>query len=338
MAVIRPQGGRGQGRWRKAAQGRALGVCECPWYMPKVFKLSGEPTQAQPTVSDTSLTLRRQLAQEFGDSVDRVWLVHGLVLLGFRLAHKQALLVELGDIRLQVIVLPTREAAVQLVLQQAVLPEVIPEDLIEHLGYIALESLHDLEVAIQLIFRNALARPDICDKYADLACSLKERCSRESPLADTEAEGARTFTRALLNTCQDEFDSVVALSEKHTLLAWVKLMGNLFLRQLVRRAQVVKVVVEELIGVEGGDQEHKAPEEYKIVSVCELLRTIGPTLDSTPQGKQAMTCFLARLVSLKRRRQLGPPDRPGGLCFSERVRAQIEHLTQLREFNWRPCC
>lgn len=292
--------------------------------MPEVVKLSGEPTLAQPSSSDTALSLRTTLAQELGTTLERVWLVNNLAILGFRLVHKALLLEELGDVRLQVLILPSREVAIQLILQQALLPEVGVDDLIDHISGVALESLDDLDLTIQLIFRSSLGKPDLCEKYADLACSLKACCCQASPLANSD--GSRAFTRALLNTCQDEFDSVLGLSDKNTLSAWVRLLGTFFLRKLIRRVQVVTLVVDSLIGAEESGPEQRPPEEHNIKCVCELLRAIGASLDATPQGKQATSRYLARLVSLKRL---------GGL--SDSLRIQIEHLVNLREFNWAPC-
>merc|ERR1719245_2547434 len=66
-----------------------------------------------------------------------------------------------------------------------------------------------------------------------------------------------------------------------------------------------------------------------IECVCELLLSIGYTLDATPHGKLLMSQFSARLVDLKRTvLGDGKPD------FSRRIQFLIQDLVDLRANSW----
>lgn len=66
-----------------------------------------------------------------------------------------------------------------------------------------------------------------------------------------------------------------------------------------------------------------------IECVCELLRSIGFTLDGTPHGKVLMSQFSARLQDLKR-----TPGPDGKIGFSKRIQFQIQDLLDLRNNQW----
>merc|ERR1740123_2698973 len=80
---------------------------------------------------------------------------------------------------------------------------------------------------------------------------------------------------------------------KKKMLANMKFIGHLFLRQLLA-VKVIGQVVHDLIGIKEG-----LPEEHMIECTCELLCTIGYTLDLTQNGKALTSQFLSRLVDLK---------------------------------------
>uniref|UniRef100_A0A7S2QBJ4 MIF4G domain-containing protein n=1 Tax=Zooxanthella nutricula TaxID=1333877 RepID=A0A7S2QBJ4_9DINO len=159
-----------------------------------------------------------------------------------------------------------------------------------------------------------------------------------------EGEKAQTFTRVLLNTCQEEFESLPTSFEpteeekakipaddlriemkkrKDKMLANMKFIGNLFLRQLLA-VKVIGQVVHDLIGIK-----EKQPEEHMIECVCELLQAIGHTLDATAHGKVLMSQFSARLLTLKHAQ-----ERDGKATFSKRIQFQIQDLLDLRHNGW----
>jgi len=229
---------------------------------------------------------------------------------------------------------------------RSLLNKICPENLttiVERLALIELNKAEELEFVIRIIFGKALAEPHYCETYADMVFALRTRYP-EFP-AEVEGEKAHTFTRLLLNTCQNEFESLPTSFEpneeeiakypadelklemkrrKDKMLANMKFIGNLFLRQLLA-VKVIGQVVHDLIGLKQG-----LPEEHMIECVCELLQAIGYTLDATSHGKMLMSQFSARLVDLKGQRVA---DGKSG-AFSKRVQFQIQDLLDLRSNNW----
>lgn len=117
---------------------------------------------------------------------------------------------------------------------------------------------------------------------------------------------------------------------KDKMLANMKFIGHLFLRQLLA-VKVIGQVVHDLIGIKEAGE---FPEEHMIECVCELLQAIGYTLDETVHGKNLMDSFAARLKDLARHQ--GSTDRSSdGKGFTKRIRFQIEDLLDLRKDGWR---
>merc|ERR1712137_1243478 len=81
---------------------------------------------------------------------------------------------------------------------------------------------------------------------------------------------------------------------KDKAMANMKFIGNLYLRRLLA-VQVISGVVHDLLS-----SDENIPEEYKVECACELLTTVGYTLESTGQGETLMAKFCARLLDLKR--------------------------------------
>jgi len=229
---------------------------------------------------------------------------------------------------------------------RGLLNKICPENLkiiVERLANVELKKANELEYVIGIIFQKALDEPHYCETYADMVFALRNKYPEFPP----EAEGERphTFTRVLLNTCQNEFESLPTTLEptdedtqkyapdelflemkkrKGKVLANMKFIGNLFLRQLLA-AKVIGQVVHDLIGLRDG-----LPEEHMIECVCELLQAIGHTLDSSQTGKALMGQFAARLVDLKR-----TTGQDGKRVFSKRIDCLIQDLLDLREHDWK---
>mmetsp|Transcript_22779 Transcript_22779/g.58094 ORF Transcript_22779/g.58094 Transcript_22779/m.58094 type:complete len:727 (-) Transcript_22779:306-2486(-) len=228
---------------------------------------------------------------------------------------------------------------------RSLLNKICPDNLktiVERLALIELHTAEELEFVIRIIFSKALAEPHYCETYADMVFALRTRYPEFQP--EHEGEKAQTFTRVLLNTCQNEFESLPSTFEataeerlrcsadelrlemkrrKDKMLANMKFIGNLFLRQLLA-VKVIGQVVHDLIGIK-----ETLPEEHMIECVCELLEAIGYTLDSTSHGKQLMTQFSARLIDLKRM-----VDANGKSAFEKRIQFKIQDLLDLRSKNW----
>jgi len=198
----------------------------------------------------------------------------------------------------------------------------------EHLAAMEVKNAEQLGTIIKLIVGIALSYPHYCETYADLVFALRSRYP-EFP-AEREGEKAVTFVRVLLNICQNEFEGLPTTFEPMDLersrmkkLASVKFIGHLFLRQLFS-IQVIGQVTFDLIGIR-----EALSEEHMIECTCELLHTIGYTVDLTETGKKLTSLTIARLVDLKR---LKTSD-DMAFAFSS-VGFQIQDLIDLRGNGW----
>jgi len=229
---------------------------------------------------------------------------------------------------------------------RGLLNKICPDNLktiVDRLASVDLHKAEELEHVIRIIFSKALAEPHYCETYADMVFSLRTRYPEFPP--EHEGEKAHSFTRILLNTCQNEFESLPTSFEpteedkqmytpddlridigkkKEKVLANMKFIGNLFLRQLLA-VKVIGQVVHDLIGIKD------APiEEHMIECVCELLQAIGFSLDNTQHGKMLVTQFSHRLMDLKK--EVDPAT--GRSLFSKRIQFRIQDLIDLRGRNW----
>jgi len=231
---------------------------------------------------------------------------------------------------------------------KSLLNKICPENLttiVDQLASIKLVKAEELEWVIRIIFKKALADDHYCETYADMVFALKERYPQFPP--ENEGEKPATFTRVLLNNCQNEFENMPATFEateeektkfpnpedlqlelkrkKDMMLANMKFIGHLFLRQLLA-VKVIGQVVHDLIGIK---EDKSLPEEHMIECVCELLQAIGYTLDETTHGENLMNSFQARLKDLSKTLQSD-----GKQAFTKRIRFKIEEVLKLRADKW----
>merc|ERR1719436_852342 len=179
---------------------------------------------------------------------------------------------------------------------QGLLNKICPENvttITEKIAAVEVQTADQLEIIIELIFKKALAEPHYCQTYADLVFALKS-VFPEFPSPD----GGKpiTFKSSVLNICQNEFEELITNVEptdgekarfsgedldicrkkrKARILANMKFIGHLFLRQLLS-AKVVGSVMQELTLCDKGDS---LPKEHVIECATELLLSIGYTLE-----------------------------------------------------------
>ena len=92
---------------------------------------------------------------------------------------------------------------------RALLNKICPENLdtiVETLANIELKKAEELECVIKAIVRKALVEPHYCETHADMVFALQKRYP-EFP-AENEGEKPLSFTRVMLNTVQNEFESL----------------------------------------------------------------------------------------------------------------------------------
>lgn len=202
-------------------------------------------------------------------------------------------------------------------------------------------SAEELQQVIGFIMKKALAEPHYSETYADLVFILKPKLP-EFPCP----EGGKpiSFKSSLLNVCQNEFEGiqVINLEEekeglhpeeaeferkrlKDRVLATMKWLGNLFLRQLLS-AKIVGSIIADLAMCEDANS---IPKEHIVECICELLTSIGYTLEAMPAGKGAMEQVCGRLLDLKSKK-----DKKGKSVYSKRVMFGVQDLLEARAAGW----
>jgi len=230
---------------------------------------------------------------------------------------------------------------------KSLLNKICPDNCSTIASRIATEAMvrteEELEIVIHLIFQKALAEPHYCETYVDLVHALKGEMP-EFPKAD----GGKplTFKAALLNVTQEEYEAMTSNTlqpteeekatksaeelrflmdnKKKKLLANMKFIGHLFLRELLG-GKVITFVVSELLKIDGGDG---PPEEHVVECVCELITAIGHTLDNS-KFKDTLNAVCHRLKDLKSQKNKAGKD-----ILSKRIQFQIQDLLDTRQNKW----
>jgi len=205
-------------------------------------------------------------------------------------------------------------------------------------------SSDELEVVIGLIMKKSLSEPHYCETYADLVFKLKSEMP-EFPAPD--GGKPKSFKSALLTVCQNEFESInsdsleladaekdgkdkeeldfLRTQKKARCLATMKFIGHLFLRQLLT-ARIIGEVIQDLAMCHNADA---LPSEHVIECICELLNSIGYTLESMPAGKDAITQVCGRLMDLKQKK-----DKKGKGVYPMRMKFMIQDVLDTRNAGW----
>ena len=92
---------------------------------------------------------------------------------------------------------------------RALLNKICPENLdkiVEKLANVELQKAAELECVIKAILGKALVEPHYCETYADMVFALQKKYPEFPP--ENEGERPLTFTRVMLNTVQNEFESL----------------------------------------------------------------------------------------------------------------------------------
>jgi len=213
----------------------------------------------------------------------------------------------------------------------------------EKMAEVTVDTAEELEQVIGLIFKKALSEPHYCETYADLVFCLKSAFPK---FPNPDGGNKLTFKGILLNICQREFEALpssmapvqddtsnldmgevefMRKKRKDRVLANMKLIGHLFLRDLLS-AKVIGSVIQELTLVDRADM---VPEEHIIECAVELIMSIGHTLESMPAGKQALQQVCGRLLDLKQQTK-----KDGRGLYSKRIQFAIQDFLDTRSAGW----
>ncbi|CAK0795454.1 unnamed protein product, partial [Prorocentrum cordatum] len=230
---------------------------------------------------------------------------------------------------------------------KGLLNKVCPEKfttVVEKLIAIKVTSVEALEIIIELIFKKALSEPHYSETYADLVFSLRS-VFPEFPAPD----GGRptTFKSSVLNICQVEFEELLAAPEpsehekaghgceelealcqerRGRMRANMRFVGHLFLRQLLS-TKVVCGILRELVLC---DLQDVAPQEHALDCACELLNSVGFTLEAMPSGQCALPVVFGRLDELRAMK-----TRDGKSLYTKRIQFMIkDDIIDTREAGW----
>jgi len=230
---------------------------------------------------------------------------------------------------------------------QSLLNKICPENVKKIGSQIAetkVVSTAELKLVIGLIMKKSLSEPHYCETYADLVYLLKAEMP-EFPCPDGGPKPV-SFKSTLLNFCQNEFDCISTIMEetedeadkynpeeldfirnqrKTRVLANMKFIGHLFLRGLLT-PKIIGQVIEDLSCCK---QEEVLPADYVVECLCELLTSIGYTLESMPAGAAALGQVCGRLKDLKTRKL-----KNGKSVYCKRIQFGIQDLLDIRSKGW----
>jgi len=218
----------------------------------------------------------------------------------------------------------------------------------------ALAEPHYCETYADLVFGLQTVLPEFARRSSATPPSTGVAAADGTPTISSSADASSpaatpplTLRTALLSVCQREFEGLLAAMDgdgtagtqdqeelehlrnerRNRLRANVRLIGHLFLRKLLA-TKVVGQLCCELTNCH--NQEH-VPEEHAIECACELLMSVGYTLESNSNGAAIVQKVCERMRHLKERR-MDVGGKRGLYC--KRVEFIIQDLLETRAAGW----
>ncbi|ANQ10221.1 Uncharacterized protein PCOAH_00038510 [Plasmodium coatneyi] len=192
----------------------------------------------------------------------------------------------------------------------------------------------ELQTVVNEVINKAVLEHDWSEMYADVCQALKWR----SP--NFEMKKKSSFEIALLKKIQEEYEnlpstfestmkeklkndeneeelSFVEQKQKKRLFGIVKLIGELFQRQIVSISIVISIAHDLLIAFE-------EPKEYCIEAFLQLIYSTGFFIDKMEKYKNILDTWFGRLKELQRKKM-----------YSKRIKFVIQDVFDLRLSEWR---
>jgi hypothetical protein len=239
--------------------------------------------------------------------------------------------------------LPRARASELLRSTQRLLNKVCPENvatIVEQLADIKVNDGDELAFVSGVIFKRALRDPHYVETYADLFFGLNAVWPEFPPAVN--ANSPTTFLFVLLEKCRDEFEALPATFEatpeeqaahepeeleymlkqrKDKMIAFMRLMGNLFLRGLLSTG-ALGAILRDLVC---GGKASKLAGELEIECTCELLRSVGAALQNDQEGSHFVSRTCGQLAKLRK---------DGVAVYSKRIQFMMQDMIDLRDAHW----
>jgi pentatricopeptide repeat protein len=240
--------------------------------------------------------------------------------------------------------LPRARATELLRTTQRLLNKVCPENvgtIVEQLADIQVNDCDELAFVIGLIFKRALRDPHYIETYADIFFGLNAVWP-EFLATESAAALPVTFLAVLIEKCRAEFEALppsfeasaaerethepeeleyVQKERKDKVVAFMRLMGNLYLRGLLSTVAIGAILQDLVRGGPGCD----LAGELEIECTCQLLRSVGAALQSEQLGCHLISKTCGELAKLRKE---------GDAIYSKRLQFMIQDLVDLRDAHW----
>eukprot|EP00747_Dinoflagellata_sp_TGD_P207096 gnl/TRDRNA2_/TRDRNA2_80709_c0_seq1.p1 gnl/TRDRNA2_/TRDRNA2_80709_c0~~gnl/TRDRNA2_/TRDRNA2_80709_c0_seq1.p1 ORF type:complete len:324 (-),score=85.24 gnl/TRDRNA2_/TRDRNA2_80709_c0_seq1:60-1031(-) len=313
-----------------------------PPVMPRVLKLSGEPSDTQPAASEIVSDFRVRLGKEVGVAPERLCLLNGKAPVSRSLC-----LSELGEKDLQLIILAEGETVLgwttRSLLNALCSPGATGSDepnVQERFAAIEIDEEQELHTAVRIAALRACEELESSKICCDVIHALKERWVEVPKFMEDGSPAKHPVTEALHEFIKSDFECLAKSPEppeemKESMTqkqvkkfraegvekarALVKLIGNLYITKELLDSQTVGYILSVLL-TEGATGDHQAE------CVCDLIQMIGPAVESKPKGRMMMNMILDRLINLMRW--------GGAEMFSFSVQQRIEQVLEQKRDNW----
>ncbi|KAG8733135.1 hypothetical protein FRC10_000405 [Ceratobasidium sp. 414] len=187
--------------------------------------------------------------------------------------------------------------------------DLISDQIIEWVNEIKEEDGSTLMRVTKLIFEKAKDETAFSEMYARLCRELVDRLS---PNLQDEASrnyqgqpvtGGSLFRKYLTNLCQKDFErgwssEAATVTGKRQRLGVVRFIGELFKQQMLTERIMHECIKRLLSSVAD-------PKEEEVESLCELLRTVGPNLD-TAKARYHMNSHFERMQEMTKINDIDP--------------------------------
>jgi len=116
---------------------------------------------------------------------------------------------------------------------------------------------------------------------------------------------------------------------KDRVLSNMKFIGNLFLKNHLS-AKVIGHVIQDLVCISA----EQVPEEPMVECICELLKTIGYTLEQSANGKASLISVCGRLKDLMNTKVKDKSGRDVPK-YSRRIQFAIQDIQDMKSNGWK---